>query len=176
MSDRIGDKTPAQIYNDLFYLNNANRGIDGEARYLYSGNGVPTPLKIGAEIIEADFNKGSLKAPVIDSYHLRFNDIGNKTGSHQISTTGGNIQKIRLIGNVALTILSNVSETNAFEITLIVEQSDGNHSITFPNNFKTTADASISFSSNAGALDVLKLITFNGGNTWLVYKSGTDLR
>jgi ATP-dependent helicase HrpB len=75
------------------------------------------------EIMEADFNKGLLKSPVIDSYHLKFNDIGNVTGTYQISTTGGNVQKIRLTGNVYLTILSNVDEDNAFVINLIVEQS-----------------------------------------------------
>lgn len=175
MSDRIGNKTPAQIYNDLFYLNNSNIGIDSEVRSVYSGNGVATPLKIGVEKMEADFGKGSLKTPTIDSYHLRFNDIGDVTGNYQISTTGGNIQKMRLTGNVSLTVLSNVEVDTAFEITLIVEQSVGNNSIVFPNEFKTTGHTSISFSANPGSIDILKLINYNG-DTWLVYKSATDLR
>jgi len=176
MSDRIGGKTPAQVHNDLFYLNNSNKGIDDQARSVYSGNGIPTQLKLGAEIIEADFNKGTLKDPVIDSYHLRFNDIGNISGAYQISTTGGNVQKIRLTGNVSMTILSNVDSKNAFEITLLVEQSAGNHSITFPSGFKTPSHTSISFSANAGSIDILKLLTIDGGENWIVYKIATDLR
>lgn len=176
MSARIGDKTPAQIHNDLFYLNNSNRGIESEPRVVYSGNGVATPLKLGIEQMEADFNQGELKTPVINSYHLRFNDIGEISGSYQVSTTGGNVQKVVLTGNVVMTILSNVSLSNAFEFTLVVEQSSGGHSITFPNSFKTASHLSITFSTNSGAIDILKFLTFDGGETWLVYQAATDLR
>jgi len=176
MSTKIGDKTPAQIHNDLFYLNNGNVGIENEVKSLYSGNGIATPLKIGIEKLEANFYQGELKSPLLNQCHLYFNDIGEISGSYQISTTGGNTQKITLIGNVSLTILSNVNTSNAFEITLLVEQSSGGNTITFPSNFKTSSHLAISFSSNAGAIDILKFLTYDGGETWIVYKIAADLR
>lgn len=176
MSAKIGDKTPAQIHNDLFYLNNGNVGIEDEAKPLYSGNGVATPLKIGVEKLEANFYQGELKAPLLNECHLSFNDIGEVSGNYQISTTGGNTQKMTLTGDVSLTILSNVNTSNAFEITLLVEQSSGGHVITLPSTFKTSSHLAISFSTNSGAIDILKFLTYDGGETWIVYKIAADLR
>jgi len=176
MSEKIGDKTPAQIHNDLFYLNNENAGIESEAKSLYSGNGIATSLKIGVEKLEANFYQGELKAPLLNECHLSFNNLGEVSGSYQLSTSGGNTQKMTLTGNVSLTILSNVSSSNAFEITLLVEQSSGGHTISFPSGFKTSSHASITFSSTAGDIDILKFLTYDGGDTWIVYKIAGDLR
>lgn len=176
MSARLGNKTPAQTYNDFFYLNNDNMGIDFTARPLISGNGVATPLKLGVETMEADFNKGLLKKPLIDSYHLKINDIGEKSGAYQIRTNSGNMQKMTLVGNVDLTILSDVDESSAFEMTLLVEQSTGGHTLGLPAAFKTPSHTTISFSTTAGSIDILKFITYNGGDSWLVYKVASDMR
>lgn len=172
MSNEIGNLTPAQICNDLFYLNNSNLGVDEELRSLYAGNGVIIPMKISSEKIQID----NLEIDnIISSYTaLSVNDIGNQSGSYQMSTAAGNLQKVRLTGNLALTILSNVEEGYGFEILLAVEQSSGGHSITFPGTFRTPNDVALTFSSGAAKIDILKFITHDAGETWYVCNlSGT---
>lgn len=173
---KIGNKTPAQLHNDLFAFNNNNEGVDGVLRPVYSGNGTPLPIEISIDQVAIDFNKGAITRPIIDSSHMRLTDIGDKTGAYQISTTGGNVQKIRLTGNVTMTVLSDVDTDAAFEITLIVEQSSGGNTITFGSGFLKPGGAAISFSATAGAIDILKLLTYDGGTTWLVYKIASDVR
>lgn len=176
MSSDLGNKTPAQVYKDLFFIDNQNQGIDSNPRTVYSGNGLATNLKVGAETLEADFNKGHLKAPLISYYHLDSKDIGTVSGSYQLNTTNGNIQKLKLNGNLVFTIYHNLESTSGFELTLIVEQTNGGNFITFPSSFKKSGGSNIQFSSNSGAIDILKLVTFNGGSTWLVYIVASDLR
>jgi hypothetical protein len=177
MSSKIGGKTPAQVHNDLFYLNNSNNGIDGTLRSLYSGNGIITNLKFSVGFLEADFNKGLLNKPLLNSFYYKYKDIGTSSGSFQIKTDDGNFQKIKLNASSSVTIVSDIEESDGFEINLIVEQSSGGHIINFsPSVFKTPSASFIPLSSNSGAIDVLKLITFNGGQTWLVYKIASDVR
>lgn len=176
MSTRIGDKEPAQLHNDLFFLNAENNGVDLTLRTLYSGNGLALPIRISQNQLEVDAGDGVFSDVVLHSYQINTNIIGNKTGTYQISTAGGNLQKITLTGNVILSILSDIADDSGFEITLVVEQTSGGFGITFPATFKTTTHAPITFSPNASAFDILKLITFDGGSTWLVYKVASDLR
>lgn len=176
MSSNLQNKTPAQSYQDLLHVNNDNVGITGDLVTVYGGNGIPTPLKLAAEKIEANFNKGNLIKPVIDSCHFRSNDIGITGATYQLSTTGGNVQKIKLNQNTSVTILSNLDSGSAFEMTLIVEQSTGGHFVSFPASFKTPSQTAISLSITPGAIDILKIITYNGGDTWLAYKVASDLR
>ena len=176
MGNELGSKTPAQSYNDLFYLNNNNDGLDENLRYVYSGNGIKTTVQISEDAVAVDFNKGSCKRPLLDCYFIKPNDAGTVATTYQISTSAGNIQKIRINGNTALSILSNVNTATAFELTLLVEQAVGGHNLTFSGTFKTPGAATISLSSTAGAVDVLKFVTIDGANTWYVYKEASDLR
>jgi hypothetical protein len=176
MSSSLSDKTPAQSCNDLLYLNNDNIGVTSDLVTVYGGNGIPTPLKLSTEKMEASFNKGALVKPVIDSYHLKYNDIGEVGATYQISTTAGNVQKLTLTENLSLTFLHNLDEGSAFELTLLVEQSTGGHTVSFPSSFRKPGQTNITLSSTANAIDVLKLLTYNGGEDWLVYKEASDLR
>lgn len=176
MSESLGDKTPAQSCNDILYLNNNNSGLTNSLVSVYGGNGIPSPLKLAAEKIEANFNKGLLSRPIIDSSQLRYNDIGEVGSSYQISTTGGNLQRIVLTQNLSLTFLHNLETGSSFELTLLVQQSTGGHFITFPSSFKKPGQSNITFSASPGAIDVLKIIAYKGGNEWLVYKQASDLR
>jgi len=176
MGNELGSKTPAQSHNDLFYLNNSNSGVDDNMRYLYSGNGIKTTIQISEDAFAVDFNKGSCKKPLLDCYFVKPNDAGTIAATYQISTSAGNIQKIRLSSNTTLSILSNLNTAAAFEMTLLVEQSTGGHNITFSGNFKRPGASSISLSATADAVDVLKLISVDGGSTWYVYKEASDLR
>jgi hypothetical protein len=176
MSSSIGDKTPAQSYKDLLHLNNDNGGLLSDLSTVYSGNGIATPLRLAAEKIEADFGKGTLSSAVFDSCHFRYNAIGEVEDTYQISTTGGNYQKIILTENLTLTFLHDSEEDQAFELTLLVEQSSGGHTITLPVTVKTPGQSSISLSATAGAVDILKIITLNAGETWFAYKVASDLR
>lgn len=176
MSSSLANKTPAQSCNDLLHLNNSNIGITNNLVTVYGGNGVPTPLKLSTEKMEATFNKGALIKPVIDSYHLKYNDIGEVGETYQISTTAGNVQKLILTQNLSLTFLHNLDAGSAFELTLLIEQSTGGHTVSFPFSFRKTGQTSITLSSTASAIDVLKILTYNGGEDWLVYKEASDLR
>lgn len=176
MSLNLGNKTPAQSCNDILHTPNNNQGITTRLARVYGGNGIPTPLKLSADAIEADFGKGLLSKAVLDACHLKYNNVGDVKTEYQISTTAGNIQRIRLTANLNITFLHNLDEGRAFEMTLLVEQSTGGHTITFPVAFKTPGDAAITLSATGGSIDVLKVITFDGGNVWLVYKAASDLR
>lgn len=175
MSSEIGNKTPSQVFNDLFYLNNGNRGVDSTPRSIYSGNGVPTSLKIGVDKMEADFNKGVLVRPVLGPYYLKFNDIGEVSESFNINTDDGNIQKIKLLDSVSFTITTDSSSTVVFELTLIVEQSSGGDSLSCPGGFRQSNDGVLTFSNTPGSIDIFKFITYDGGTTWLAYNLASNI-
>jgi hypothetical protein len=176
MGNEIGSKTPAQTCNDLFYLNNSNAGVDGDLRYIYSGNGTKTTLQISEDAFSVDFNKSSCKKALLDCYFIKPNDAGSIGSTYQISTSAGNMQKITLTANTTLSILSNLESSAAFEMTLLVAQSTGGHTLSFSGTFKTPSAAAITLSSTAGAVDILKLLSIDGGTTWYAYKQGSDLR
>jgi len=174
MSTKIGDKTPAQAHNDLLYIPNENNGLDSTVRSVYSGNGIESPLKIGTGGIEANFGKGLLIKPLIDSCHYKCTDHGEISGSYQLSTTGGNIQKIKLVGSTTLSILSNLESSSAFELILIIEKGSLSSTLSFlDSSYKLDSDSgSLGLSSAIGAIDIVRFFTYNGGQTWLVYKDG----
>ena len=176
MSNPIGNKTPANTYNDLFYLNNSNNGVDSTLRSVYSGNGTETTIKISDDSVSINFNKESCKQPLLDCYFVKTNDAGTLSGSAQISTSAGNMQKITLGGNVSLSILSNLETNYGFEMTLIVQQSTGGHTLTFVGNFTTPNQQNpLTISTVAGRKDIIKVITYDGGSNWIAYVAASNI-
>lgn len=176
MSNPIGNKTPANTYNDLLYMNNSNDGVDSTLRSVYSGNGTETKIQLSSTGVAIDFNKQNCTKPLLNCYFIKTNDTGTQSGAYQISTNAGNVQKITLGGNVTLSILSNLETNYGYEMTLIVQQTTGGHKITFSGTFKTpNGQNPFNLSSAAGAMDVIKLISWDGGNTWIAYLAATNI-
>lgn len=176
MSNRIGNKTPAQTHNDLFYLNNSNDGLDTTLRSVYSGNGKETKLKLSETKCQINFNKGMCQKPVLDAYHLKTSNIGSVPGTYEIKTALGNLQKVQISDNTTFSIASDMDANIGTELTVLVEQTAANKTISFTGNVKTPEGTSISLSAVANAVDVIKLITIDAGNTWYAFKLATELR
>jgi hypothetical protein len=133
-------------------------------------------MQISETSFAVDFNKASCKKPLLDCYFIKPNNAGSIATTYQISTSCWKHAKNYFDRKYYFSILSNLNDDAAFELTLLVAQSTGGHSLNFSGTFKTPGAASISLSATAGAVDILKFISIDGGNVWYVYKQGSDLR
>ncbi len=172
----LGEKTPAQVYNDYLYLNNNNKGLLSNLIPIYAGNGISTLIKVSSSQVCINFGDSFATKPILDCYKVKLVDLGEKSGSLQISTLDGNVQKITLSGSVTISFMSNLQSSYCYEITLILKQKNGGSTITFGSGVSTPGASAISLSSFANATDVLKAITIDGGTSWMVYKVASDLR
>jgi hypothetical protein len=171
-SAKLGPLKPSQTVNDLFYLNNGNVGVDSTLRPIYSGNGTQTYFYISSSQVQMNCNLGLITKPILDTYRFKFYNAGTQSSSYALNIANGNYQKITLSGNLSLTIEGSIESGNFYEITLIVEQTTGGHSITFPASCSVTGVSSLSFSTAASAVDVIKMCTFDGGTKWYLSNLG----
>ena len=177
MSD-LTSKTPGNTYKDLFHLNNSNNGIDSTLRSIYSGNGTVTKLKLSETKCEIDFNQGECKKALLRAPYYVIYDVGTTSGAVALNISNGSIQKVTLKGNITgITISSDMDSSVGCEFILLLQQTTGTHTLALSSSiYKTPGGSSITLSSNASGLDILRFLTINGGSTWYVFRDGADLR
>ena len=169
---KLGPLKPSESVNDLFYLNNSNTGVDGNLRSLYSGNGLAVPIFLSDSQVQLNCNLGLITKPLMDAVRYKYYDIGTKTSAYALSTANSKFQKITLGSNITLTVVNDIETGNAFEMTLVVQQSTGGHSITFPGNFKPAGYSTLTFSATAAAINIFKISTIDGGTSWFIAQVG----
>lgn len=70
-------------------------------------------------------------------------------GAFQLNASSGNIQKLKITGNMSLSILSDPTITDVMKVTLLVQSSGGSYSISFGSNFTKPSGSAISLSTTS---------------------------
>lgn len=93
-----------------------------------------------------------------------------------INLADGNVQAITLTTNASPTI-NGATANKACSLTLIIHQdTTGGRTITWPASVKWSAGLAPTLSSAANKVDVVSLLTIDGGGTWFGFLAGTDMR
>lgn len=101
-----------------------------------------------------------------------YDNVGNSTGAVDIDLADGNVQRIVLTGDTTLSI-SGATNSKACSLTLvIVQDATGGHAVTWPAGTKTDNGIGIVASTAANAVDVVCLLSVDGGTTWYAFLAG----
>lgn len=173
----LGEQTPAEVYNDLFNLNNANQGLDGTLRAIQSGNGEDTKIKVSLTQVEVDHAGGkSIKPEIKAGRYTYYSNTGVGGSSYAVDLTAGNIQKIALSST-----LTNLSFTGAPSsgvvgwIRLIIERST--FTITnWPSGTKWQSGTALDLTSTTNSTTtIVEFMTIDEGSTWYAETVATSM-
>lgn len=92
--------------------------------------------------------------------------LGNQTGSIALNYANGALKTLTLTGNVTITAINNPPAAGGTLSLQITQDGTGSRTITWPSAVKWPSGTAPTLSTAAGAIDVVSLITFDGGTTW----------
>lgn len=102
--------------------------------------------------------------------------VGNSGTAVTINMANGNIQSLTLTGNVTLSVSNPAASGIASSLTLFLTQdSTGSRTVTWPTTTKWDSGTAPTLSTAAGAIDVVTLITQDGGTTWYGFLAGKGM-
>jgi len=179
MPGDIKNETPANTYKDLFHANNNGLGVDSNLRAVYDGNGTVLPIQISSGQIAGNAGDGAWQNVVLQDYKVKFLDMGSVGDSvanpTEIGLNAGNSFRLALTDSIsAITFLNAPGTDDQYELTMIVEQGSGPHSITWPASVKWPGGTAPTLSSTSGRVDIFKMITVDQGVTWYAWIVGQD--
>lgn len=92
--------------------------------------------------------------------------LGNQTGSIALDYANGAMQTLTLTGNTTITAINNPPANGGTLSLLITQDGSGGHTLAFPASVKWTGGTDPTITATASAIDLVSLITFDGGTTW----------
>lgn len=173
----LGNQHPADVYNDLFHLNNLNVGIDEELKAIQSGNGIDTGIKVSINQTEINFAGGKAVLPEIKSARYSYYaNTGVNGSSYTVNLSLANIQKITLSGNLTSLVFSNAPDIGVVGwIRLIIERVTYNIT-NWPSGTKWQSGSALSLSSTtASTTTIVDFMTVDGGSTWYAETIATSM-
>lgn len=100
----------------------------------------------------------------------------NSGAAYAVDLTQGNIYKLTLTGNCILTLSNPPATGKAGSLTLIlVQDGTGSRTITWPASVKWPNGTAPTLTTTASAVDVVQLVTVDGGTTWYGFLAGLAL-
>lgn len=117
-------------------------------------------------------NKGlRLDGPLEQDYTNK----GDNTGATTVNLDDGNVQRVRLTGNVTFTF-SGSTNGEACSLTLIlVQDGTGGRTVTWPGSVDWEAATAPTLSTAANSVDILTFVTVDGGTTWYGFLVGKGM-
>lgn len=184
LADSLGQKgkTPAKSYKDLFHMNNNNGGVDSTLRTVFDGAGNETPLSMSQTKLAANCGDGVISRPQIKNTSWTWLEHTSVSGTnYTVSCLGGNFHKITLNGNLTNLVISDVpdsvTENLVGDLTLLIDAQNTYTITNWPTTTLWQVGVKPDFSTHAnnGVL-LVRLLTFDGGTTWIGYVLAYNLR
>jgi hypothetical protein len=168
----IGTSRPADIYKDLFHLNNGNDGVDSTLRAIQSGNGTDTKVKVSSTQTEIDFGGGKSITPEIKGarYTLSSHIVeasGGEPAYPLLDFSAANVHHLTLADDVATIEFANVPASGIVgTIRLIIERATFTIS-SWPSGTIWNSGSALNLSSTtSNTTTIVDFMTVNGGTTW----------
>ncbi len=172
----IGGTTPN---SGAFTTLSATGGITGNLTGNVTGNATTATTATNANALEnatweapgtigsTTPNSGAFTTLSANNYSELVNNAGNSGTSITIDLHKGNTQEIILTGNATLTVINMAASGYKSDLTLILTQdTTGSRLVTWPITTKWAGGSVPVLSTAANAMDIIKLITVDGGATW----------
>ena len=100
----------------------------------------------------------------------------NSGTAYTIDLTSGNIYKLTLTGNCTFTLSNPPASGKAGSLTLIlVQDGTGSRNVTWPASVKWPNGNAPTLTTTASAVDIIQLVTVDGGTTWYGFLAGLAL-
>jgi len=108
-------------------------------------------------------------------YTEKVQTISSTTASQTIDCSAGGLVNITLSTSITSLTFSNVPSTAnaAFSLTLFIS-SGGSKTVTWPSSVKWPASTAPTLTTTSGKVDVITLITLNGGTSWFGFAGGLN--
>lgn len=100
-------------------------------------------------------------------------DKGDVSGAVTLALADGNVQRIRLTGNVTSLTINGTNSGKACSLTLIcVQDGTGSRTIAWGSSRKWAGGTAMVLSTAINAVDVVTMFTVDGGTTWYAAEVG----
>jgi hypothetical protein len=116
-----------------------------------------------------------LTRPLLRSPRERVSTTASVTGAVNISLQNDNVLVWTLTGNVTLTLSSPPPSNDALAVTFIlIQDGTGSRTVTWPGSVKWPGGVAPVLTTAAGKIDVVTLITYDGGTSYLGFVGGQN--
>ena len=165
----LAGKTPAQTYQDVFYINNSNNGLDSIPRILYSGNGLPTTISISDDKFAVDCNYANIQRPTFSRpATLALSATHAATGAYVVDLSIANFYVLTLEGNISSMSVGGFPFVDgierAIELTFfIIQGMSGSFTVSWPSGTKWAGGVPPVLTTTKGLTDVIGLFTVVAG-------------
>lgn len=133
------------------------------------------PLSGGTLTGNVDANTNVVSQPEIKNYTETV-VTANSSTSYAIDLQNGNVFNITLTGSCLFSFSNPPASGKACSITLILTQDgNGNRSASWPASVKWPSATAPTLSAGSGDVDIIQLMTVDGGTTWLGFLAGLDM-
>jgi len=117
----------------------------------------------------------TIERPVLTDYGETVDEDTDSGATHTLDFENGNVHKLTLTANCTLTLSNPPTSGTAGSMTLIlIQDGTGSRTLTWPASCKFAGGTEPTLTTDANAIDVLTLLTYDGGTSYLVFESGLD--
>ena len=100
----------------------------------------------------------------------------NSGATYTVNLANGNVYELTLTASCTLTFSNPPASGKAGSVTLIlIQDGTGNRTITWPASVKWSNASAPTLTTTANAVDIIQLLTTNGGTTWRGFLAGKNL-
>lgn len=100
----------------------------------------------------------------------------NTGANYTVNLANGNVFELTLTASCTLTLSNPPATGRAGSVTLILTQDgSGSKTITWPASVKWSNATAPTLTTTAGGVDIIQLMTTNGGTTWRGFLAGNNL-
>jgi hypothetical protein len=111
----------------------------------------------------------------VQTFTDAFLDRGNLTGAITIDCAAADMQRIAMTGNISGITFSNVPASGrTFALTLELFHSGAGRTVTWPAAVKWPGATAPTLSTGASDIDIVTLVTRDGGTTWYGFLGGLN--
>ena len=165
------------------YVTNADSRLSDARTPTVHNNSYHTETYITAVVSDTSPQLGgNLNAAAKVIYDAEIKDYAetvvttNTSTNASLSLAAGNIHAVNIGGNCVLSLTNPPASGKAGSITVIINRTADNPDISFGGTVKWAGGVAPVFNGKAtGVIDIVTLITINGGTTWYGFVSGEGM-
>lgn len=103
------------------------------------------------------------------------NTVSDSGSTETLDLETGNIHDVTLTANCTFTFTGAVAGVGCAFTLILRQDGTGSRTVTWPASVDWDSGAAPTLSTGAGEVDVIVLLTVDGGTTWLGFVSGQDM-
>lgn len=160
------DGTWGDVLNEYLEVEHASNGTH-KTDYLPKSGGTLTGNVNAADYVVSRAEMKDYAETVVTA---------NSSTAYTVDLVNGNVYELTLTGNCTITLSNPPATGRAGSVTLILTQDGtGSRTITWPSSVKWSNTSAPTLTTTAGAVDIIQLLTTNGGTTWRGFLAGVNL-